>query len=450
MIHQSTICAISSPLGMGGVALIRVSGPDAFSIVQLITKTNVTELKARSVAYCIIRWNDQVIDECVLSKFAGPASFTGEDVIEIACHGSIYIQQQIMTALIEHGATLAKPGEFTMRAYLNGKMDLTQAEAIADLIASEDRMAHNMAVRQMKGGISKTINELRQKLIDFASLIELELDFSEEDVEFADRDDLKSLVQGVIAYIEELIGSFSLGNAIKNGIPVAIVGRPNAGKSTLLNALLKENRAIVSDIAGTTRDTIEEKFNIQGVSYRLIDTAGIRLAQDDIEKIGIERSLEAAEKASIVIYLYDLNSNAPSDIDSDISHLNLREDQALIVVGNKLDQQNGNSSRASDHLFISAETGESVDELKELLSQKSQINPSSQDTTIISNVRHLEALKLALSDLQKVENGLNIGITGDLVAMDIRSSLRHLGSITGAISTDDLLGNIFGRFCIGK
>ncbi len=449
MIHQSTICAISSPPGMGGVALIRVSGPDAFSVVQKLTKTNITELVARSVAYCVIRDNETIIDECVVSKFIGPASFTGEDVIEIACHGSTYIQQQIMSALIDNGATLAQPGEFTMRAYLNGKMDLTQAEAIADLIASEDKMAHHMAVRQMKGGISKTIDELRQKLIDFASLIELELDFSEEDVEFADRDDLKTLVRGVINYVEDLISSFSLGNAIKNGIPVAILGRPNAGKSTLLNALLKEDRAIVSNIAGTTRDTIEEKFNIEGITYRLIDTAGIRSAQDDIEKIGIQRSLEAAEKASVVLYLYDVLSSNENDIQTDIEDLKLREDQSLIIVGNKVDESTNLKSNP-DHIFISAQTGDSVDELKKVLASKNQINPAASDTTIISNVRHLEALKLALSDLQKVENGLSIGITGDLIAMDIRSSLRHLGSITGAISTDDLLGNIFGRFCIGK
>lgn len=447
MKDTSTICAISTAPGVGGIAVIRLSGPKAFDIANAVCDVDTHSLKANSSVFARVLKDGTLIDETMLSKFAKPKSFTGEDVIEIACHGSAYIQSTLIDMLLDAGCELAGPGEFTMRAYLNGKMDLSQAEAVADLIASESASAHKMAMHQMRGGFSKDLQELRDKLIHFASLIELELDFSEEDVEFADREDLKDHVDTVINYVRRLLESFSLGNVLKNGIPVAIVGRPNAGKSTLLNALLNDERAIVSDIAGTTRDTIEERFVMGGYTFRLIDTAGIRQSEDIIEKIGIERTFKSIKEASIVLYLYDVCATSQEEVDKDLEEIS--EDKKLVVIANKTDL----SSKAklnTNHIPLSAKNKDGLDELTQALKAACDDIVGSQNNTIVSNMRHVEALKLALKDLKQVRAGLENNITGDFLAMDIRSSLNHLGSITGTVTTDDLLSNIFSRFCIGK
>jgi len=445
---SETICAIATPPGNGGVAVIRISGNDAFRVSDGLFSKDIFNLPANTVTYGTILDDTQVIDACVVTKFIGPHSFTGEDVIEIGCHGSIYIQQRLIHALIKNGARMAGPGEFTMRAYLNQKMDLSQAEAVADLIASESEAAHKMSMHQLRGGFSKDLKLLRQQLIDFASLIELELDFSEEDVEFADRSQLNSLIDGVLTFIGSLIQSFDLGNVLKSGVPVAIVGEPNAGKSTLLNALLNEERAIVSDIPGTTRDTIEELLILKGIKFRLIDTAGIRTSQNNIEQIGVKRSYASVKKAQIVLLIYDGTKGLSDSFLNDLRDL-LHEDQRLVVVANKTDLST--LTLDSNHIQISALTKNGLSNLTDALNDYVNDKKQGQNSdTIISNQRHLEALEHAYADLKKVANGLTDGITGDFIAMDIRSALRHLGSITGEVSTDNLLGNIFSRFCIGK
>lgn len=443
----STICAISTAPGVGGIAVIRLSGPKAFDIANSICDIDVSNLNANSSVFTRVLKDEVLVDETMLSKYVKPKSFTGEDVIEIACHGSSFIQSTLIDMLLDAGCELAGPGEFTMRAYLNGKMDLSQAEAVADLIASESASAHKMAMHQMRGGFSKDLQELRDKLIHFASLIELELDFSEEDVEFADREDLKDHVDTVINYVRRLLESFSVGNVLKNGIPVAIVGRPNAGKSTLLNALLNDERAIVSDIAGTTRDTIEERFVMGGYTFRLIDTAGIRQSEDTIEKIGIERTFKSIREASIVLYLYDVVTTSLEEVTKDLEEIS--DDKHVVVIANKTDLSS-DSSADRNHISLSAKHKSGLDELTKALKVACDDIVGSQNNTIVSNMRHVEALKLALKDLEQVRTGLDNNITGDFLAMDIRSSLNHLGSITGTVTTDDLLSNIFSRFCIGK
>ena len=467
MLEQTTICALSSAPGMGAIALIRMSGPKAVAILETITKRSFADVPSHSAHFVRLKKEDgQILDEVVVTLFKDGKSFTGENTVEIACHGSVFIQQQIMQLLTRNGCVLAKPGEFTMRAFMNGKMDLSQAEAVADLIASETARSHEVAMNQMRGSFSKELSVLREKLIHFASLVELELDFAEEDVEFADRTELLALVIEVLIYVKRLIKSFDLGNVLKNGVPVAIVGAPNAGKSTLLNQLLGEDRAIVSNIAGTTRDVIEETLNIDGILFRLIDTAGIREGAEEIEALGIERSLEKIKQAKVVLILSDLGEHKSAGE----GHLSMDSFEAgkwaseiqqefpekqIAVLANKLDLNDAQNVLSSwsypiTIIPISAKSGLGIDELKSWMVQQitSDFNPGQE--TIITNARHVEALQLAEESLEKAKSGLETGITGDFVAMDIRQSMFELGSITGDISTEDLLGNIFSKFCIGK
>jgi tRNA modification GTPase len=468
---NDTICALSTANGIGAIAVIRISGPNAFPICNQIFTKNLAESASHTALFGRIKTIEgNVIDEVLLTVLHEGKSFTGEATVEIACHGSIYIQQQILQLLIQNGCRMAEPGEFTMRAFLNGKMDLSQAEAVADLIASQSQKAHEVAMNQMRGGFSSELKELREKLIHFASLVELELDFAEEDVEFADRSQLKSLVAEVLNYIHRLLKSFELGNALKNGVPVAIVGAPNTGKSTLLNQLVGENRAIVSNIAGTTRDVIEETLNIAGILFRLIDTAGIRegLNESDsdlIEAIGIEKSHEKIAQAQLVLLMSDYSANGSAaeghntmTTDETIRWANELQaafpTKKFLVLANKLDIRSENSSIETNSDIeiqaISAKTGLGIEELKNWLVTQIQSGFDSSQETIVTNVRHVEALEKAAFSLNQAQTGLETNVTGDFIAMDIRQAMFHLGSITGDISTDDLLGNIFSKFCIGK
>lgn len=451
-----TIAAISTPPGVGALAIIRVSGGETFPVLNKIFNKDLTHAAGYTIHFGNIMDGEQIIDEVLVSVFRAPRSFTGEESAEISCHGSEYIQSQILQLLLSHGCRLAQPGEFSMRAFANGKVDLSQAEAIADLIASSTAAAHKLAMNQMRGGFSKKINQLREELIHFASLIELELDFSEEDVEFANRDELTALVTGIMKIIKNLMDSFATGNAIKNGIPVAILGAPNMGKSTLLNALLEDERAIVSHIPGTTRDTIEDEMIMNGVRFRFIDTAGIRETKDEIETIGIQRAFEKAGKSAVVLYLFDAAATRAEQIENELAMIqqNIDGKVQLILVGNKIDTLNGTWPTvelrdAPAPIYISAKTGEGLEELKEKLLQLSRTTAMEGDV-VVSNLRHYEALSKAHDALQQVVSGIESDITGDFLAMDIRRALFHLGEITGQITTDDLLGNIFSKFCIGK
>ena len=460
LVAQDTICALSTAPGLGAIAIIRVSGPDALEVVDSMFSKSLANKTKNGLYYGDLNDGDNLLDEVVISVFRGPHSYTGENTAEISCHGSPFIQQEIIKALLDRDIRMAQPGEFTMRAFANGKMDLSQAEAVADLIASESAVSHDLALKQLRGGFSDELASLREKLIHFASLIELELDFGEEDVEFADRQDLKDLVDEIKLVVKNLVDSFATGNAIKSGVPVAILGAPNMGKSTLLNALLNEERAIVSEIAGTTRDTIEDTINIEGIQFRFIDTAGIRETEDQIETIGIERAWEKAQDATLVIYLVDASSTSQEEIDAIRSTFTQNTDgnSNLLIVANKSDLGESlalKSAKAeqviedSVALSISAKTDKGISELKSIL--VSQINSGlSTDSTVVTNARHYEALSNALASLIDVRNGLDQDITGDFLAIDIRKALHHLGEITGEITTDDLLGNIFSRFCIGK
>lgn len=458
--QAKTICAIATPPGIGAIAMIRLSGPEAISITEKIFSQKLKDQPGNTAVFGLIKDGDKTIDEVVLVVFRSPHSFTGEHSVEISCHASPYIQQEILRLLLANGAELASQGEFSLRAYLNGKMDLSQAEAIADIIASESEAAHRMAMNQMRGGYSKTMDSLREELINFASLIELELDFSEEEVEFADRTQLFELVNRILKMIQGLAGSFKLGNVIKNGVPVAIVGEPNVGKSTLLNALLNEDRAIVSDIAGTTRDTIEDQLVIEGIQFRFIDTAGIRHTTDTIESMGIERSLAKVDDASIILCMIDASKDDRKAIEQEVNYIADRiegKNKRLIVVANKSDL-----ATTKDHhkfnvikdrfhvIYLSAKKEEGISELKSDLIGFVINDPASQQEIIVSNARHFEALKKAEESLHRVKAALDTKVPGDLVAMDIRNAIYHLGEITGAISSDDLLGNIFSKFCIGK
>jgi tRNA modification GTPase len=398
----------------------------------------------------------QLVDEVLVSVFKGPNSYTGENIVEISCHGSNYIQQQILQLLIKKGCRTAEPGEFTFRAFMNGKMDLSQAEAVADLISSSNEKSHDLALSQMRGGFSSEIQALRKELIKFASLIELELDFSSEDVEFADRKELDGLLNKLKMVLRKLVDSFALGNVLKNGIPVAIVGEPNVGKSTLLNALLNEDRAIVSEIAGTTRDTIEDELVIDGMSFRFIDTAGIRETNDTIESIGIEKTFDKIKQSKVVLYLFDASTANSEMVHAEILKLEEHTNgKQLIAVANKVDKGDLPSIESSfgdlpNVLFISAKHKNNVERLKELLTEKVKQGLLNNDDVIISNSRHFEALTKALEHVVLVQEGLGIGVSGDLLAMDIRQSLHYLGEVTGEITTDDLLDSIFRDFCIGK
>jgi tRNA modification GTPase len=455
---DDTICALSTPAGIGALALIRVSGREAITFCESIFSKPLAAAKSHSALYGKVLAQAETIDEVVLALFRGPRSFTGEDTVEISCHGSTYIQQQVLKALLDAGCRMAEPGEFSMRAFAHGKMDLSQTEAIADLIACSTAASHQLAMNQMRGGFSKQINDLRQKLLDFASLIELELDFSEEDVEFAQRDDLKALVHNIDKVIGKLIESFATGHAIKNGIPVAILGAPNMGKSTLLNALLEDDKAIVSDIAGTTRDTIEDEMTIGGVRFRFIDTAGIRDTSDVVESLGIARTYEKAGKSAVILYLVDALENSPADVESQLAALQQKVGSAasIVALANKSDKMDSPETAASKWgilpslLPISAANGSGLDALRErLLEITGTLQPAEGDV-VVSNLRHFDALRKAQQALLLVSEGLESGTTGDFLAVDIRRALYHLGEITGEITTDDLLGNIFSRFCIGK
>ena len=451
--REETICALSTPQGVGGIAVVRVSGSQAWVIVsKLFSKPLQPEQKRKALFGCIYD-GKEILDEVVVTLFQGPHSFTGEDVVEIACHGSRYVQQRILQLLQENGCRMATAGEYTMRAYLNGRMDLSRAEAVGDVIASESAAAHKQAVHQMRGGFSKEIDGLRERLIHFASLLELELDFSEEDVEFADRTQLLNLLNEILKVVVQLRDSFQLGNAIKNGVPVAIVGAPNAGKSTLLNALLNEERAIVSDIAGTTRDTVEEVLNVEGIQFRFIDTAGIRETSDTIEKMGIARSMEKVSHAQLVLLLVDVVNTSQAQIDEMLESIrsHARPEAKVLVVFNKIDS-NPNfelNVEGADTLCISAKEGSGISELRSWLVESFAPLLNESDT-VVTNARHFESLRLAALSLEEVLNGMNLGIPSDLLTVDIRKTLYHLSEITGNISADDILHSIFGKFCIGK
>lgn len=456
------IAAISTPPGVGGIAVIRLSGEHAIALLESVFRSSkgkvLSEQGANTVHFGSIMRGDTLLDEVLVTLFRSPHSFTGEEVVEISCHGSSYIQQSILQLLIEKGASLAKPGEFTQRAFMNGKMDLSQAEAVADLIASNSASAHRMAMTQMRGGFSSELNKLRTHLLDFASLIELELDFSEEDVEFADRSQLKQLAAEVETVICRLAESFKFGNALKNGIPVALVGETNVGKSTLLNVLLNDDKAIVSDIHGTTRDVIEDSVIVNGVTFRFIDTAGIRNTSDTVEKLGIERTFKKIEQAAIVLWLVD-GTQASEHIEWLTERITRLAAGKIILVFNKTDKISDEELGILNQLFeqfeaervyISAKKKQNIEVLEQALLKAAQLPEINQSDVIVSNIRHYEALEKALASIRRVIDGLENGLTNDLLALDIRDCMGHLGEITGQISNDEILGNIFGKFCIGK
>ncbi|MCM4156882.1 tRNA uridine-5-carboxymethylaminomethyl(34) synthesis GTPase MnmE [Gramella sp. AN32] len=485
MDFNDTIVALATPSGAGAISIIRVSGPQAILIVSPVFKPKGKKVLAEQPSHTLHLGNlvggHRNLDEVLVSIFRAPKSYTGEETIEISCHGSPYIQQEILQLLIRKGCRAAEAGEFTLRAFLNGKMDLSQAEAVADLINSENAASHQMAMQQMRGGFSNEIQKLREELLNFASLIELELDFAEEDVEFANREQFQNLISKIQTVLKRLIDSFATGNVLKNGIPVAIVGEPNVGKSTLLNALLNEDRAIVSEIAGTTRDTIEDEISIGGVGFRFIDTAGIRETKDVVESIGIKKTFEKISQAQIVIFLLEapsaLRSSLPrrqagppkgeklSEISIEIEKIRNRFPQKpILIIINKIDRlsekelQNLKTDlnvslsgvEGSHFLLLSAKTGAGVEELKNKLLEYVNVGALRNSDTIVTNSRHYAALLKALEEINKVEDGLNANLSGDLLAIDIRQALLHFGEITGEITNDDLLGNIFANFCIGK
>jgi len=459
---QDTICAPATASGSGAIAIIRISGPQSFSITDKIFTSydglkSISEAAAYTIHYGKISKGHQLIDEVLVSVFKNPKSYTGEDSIEISCHGSTYIQEQILEFLREKGCRYADAGEFTMRAFLNGKFDLSQAEAVADLIASNSESSHQLAIQQMRGGFSNKIKELRQELLDFASLMELELDFSEEDVEFADRTKFKELLRKINTEVQQLIESFKLGNVMKHGIPVAIIGKPNAGKSTLLNRILKEEKAIVSDIPGTTRDAIEDTIIMDGIAFRFIDTAGLRESGDKIENLGMERTYEKIKQSQVILYVCDLTQSSPDELSKQLDdfkdHIEDKNKQ-FIIIGNKTDELTELPSHFNKYvdletIFISAKRNENIHLIAESL-KKSVGNLNLQDTAIVSNARHLDILNRVAESIALVEEGFDNDIPTDLIAIDLRQALHHLGEITGEVTNDELLGNIFGRFCIGK
>lgn len=462
MVNQETICALSTAPGVGGIAVIRISGPEAFTVCDRIFQAKkegkkLSSQKAYTLTYGTILTNGDVIDDVLAAVFRSPHSFTGEDTIEITCHGSIYIQQQIMQQLIANGCRMAHPGEFTQRAFMNGKMDLSQAEAVADLIASTSAGQHRLALSQMRGGFSKELANLRNQLLHFTSLMELELDFSDhEELEFADRSELHTLANHIEQVISHLTESFNVGNVIKNGIPVAIIGETNAGKSTLLNTLLNEEKAIVSDIHGTTRDVIEDTLNINGLLFRFIDTAGIRETNDAIEVLGIQRSFKALDQAQIVILMYDL-TRVPEDFASFyqeiVPHL---KNKSVILAMNKCDAANSTTlpcfiqTEGCHKIAISAKTGLHIQELKQKLIEVSSIPSIQSNDIIVTNIRHYEALTHALEAIHRVQTGLEINLSGDFISQDLRECIYHLSDIVGEVTTDQVLQNIFRHFCIGK
>ena len=464
MINNDTIIALATPAGVGAISVIRLSGENAITIVDAFFKSikkgkTLKNQKTHTIHLGHIIQNDILVDEVLVSVFKNPNSYTGENVVEISCHGSSFIQQEIIQLFLQNGCRMADNGEFTMRAFLNGKMDLSQAEAVADVIASNSAASHQMAIQQMRGGITNELKDLRVQLLDFAALIELELDFSGEDVEFADRTKFKELVAKITFVLKRLIDSFSFGNAMKNGIPVAIIGEPNVGKSTLLNTLLNEEKAIVSDIAGTTRDAIEDEMIIDGVAFRFIDTAGIRETEDVVESIGIKKAYEKAENAQLIIFLIDSNKYAYSSEDflSEIETIKTRfPNKRLLVIANKVDTLSCSDSsilqsEIENLILLSAKNKTGIEELKNELTSLVNIGALSNNETIVTNSRHFEALNNALIAITSVQEGIDLEIGTDLFSIDIRECLRHLGNITGEYDVDkDILGHIFGNFCIGK
>lgn len=460
---DDTICAISTGNGAGAIAVIRVSGKDAFAICdQIFTpykkNTSLENAPSHTALVGKIMREESMIDEVVCVVFRNPASFTGENTVEISCHGSLYVQQQIIQLLLQKGARQAQAGEFTQRAFMHGKMDLTQAEAIADLIAAETAAQHSIALNQMRGGFASELKNLRQELIDFVALIELELDFGEEDVEFADRSKLLYLIDAILLKINNLSSSFSLGNVIKQGVNVVLAGRPNAGKSTIFNQLLQEERAIVSDIAGTTRDTIEESINIDGILFRLTDTAGIREATDTIEKIGIERTMQKIQQAALLVYVLDSAQLSWPEVKEDLQNL-MKEDLPVIVAVNKSDLPSIHRTAILDGLAqltgirilpTSFKQADDFLKLKKEMHQLAVEKMPAQQSVVVSNIRHYEALQKAAEALYKVIAGIQNGISNDFTAQDIREALYYLGSITGEVSNEEVLDSIFTRFCIGK
>ena len=471
MIYNETIVALATPSGAGAIAVIRISGENAIHIASQIFRSvknkDLLKQKSHTLHLGHIVDENKTLDEVLLSIFKGTNSYSGENTIEISCHGSTYIQQQIIQLLIRKGCRMANPGEFTLRSFLNGKMDLSQAEAVADLISSDNEASHQIAIQQMRGGFSLELKNLRQELLNFASLIELELDFAEEDVAFADRTQFKTLVNKIEFVLKRLIDSFAVGNVIKNGIPVAIVGEPNVGKSTLLNALLNEERAIVSDIAGTTRDTIEDELVIGGIGFRMIDTAGIRETKDVIESIGIRKTFEKIEQAQVVMYISPLTPKGGMVDTQEILNVQIEigkiknkfPSKALIVVVNKVDLLNiieiENITQKLETLnlkliFLSAKNKTGIDELKNTLLSFVNTGALKNNETIVTNSRHYDSLLKALDEIQKVKFGIETNLSSDLMAIDIRETLYHFGMITGEVTNDELLGNIFANFCIGK
>ena len=461
---NDAICAIATASGMGAIAVVRLSGQRCHEIALSIFKSRTRNLDKSSIVPNKAYFGDlvdgtDVVDEAIVTFFASPHSYTGEDSVEISCHGSVYIQQKVLEILIARGARLAGPGEFSRRAFLNNKLDLAQAEAVADLIASQSEASHKIAVNQLKGGFSKELRDIRSRLLDITSLLELELDFSEEDVEFADRTQLLELIEEAISHIGRLTESFRLGNAIKNGIPVTIAGETNTGKSTLLNAILGEERAIVSDIEGTTRDTVEETFNIFGTLYRFIDTAGIRQTTEEIERIGIERTFKKMEEADVILGMVDMTKGlekAISAIRLIVSKVD-RQQQTLIVLCNKRDvARDFPCERLLSEFedipieFVSAKDNDDVERIKRFIFNNSSLHSVGANETLVTNMRHYESLRRSKENLEQVREGIIVGLSADLLSQDLRQALFYLGGITGEITNDEVLGNIFGRFCVGK
>ncbi|MFK7971051.1 MAG: tRNA uridine-5-carboxymethylaminomethyl(34) synthesis GTPase MnmE [Bacteroidia bacterium] len=461
---KDTIVAISTPPGFGALGVLRLSGKDAISIADKVFSKKLANAIGHSLHYGRVKKNGEILDEAVAAVFKGPKSFTREDTVEFSLHGSPYILREALQLMVDSGARLAEPGEFTQRAFLNGGLDLAQAEAVADLIASTSSGAHKLALQQLRGGVSNELKDLREQLLNFTSLIELELDFGEEDVEFADRTKLRELVDHILERIDGLAKTFSLGNALKQGLPTVILGKPNAGKSTLLNALLNDDRAIVSDIAGTTRDVIEDRVVIEGVEFRLQDTAGVRETTDVIEAEGVTRAVALARKADLVIYLFDLQEESAEQAAAYITSLELADSTTILLVANKIDLKKGQSKfgarvpyelpngHAVELLRIAAKGGQNLDLLRQAMADTvTQLEVyGGQSQAIISNVRHLNALQHAGTHLREVITAIDSGLPPDLMTIDIRSALHHIGEITGEISTDEVLGNIFSKFCIGK
>ena len=452
--HSDTIVALATPQGVGAIAVIRLSGSDAITIANKVFHgADLEKADGHTIHFGTIKDESSIIDEVLVSVFKEGKSYTNENSIEISCHGSMFVVKQIAMLLIRHGGRLAHPGEFTQRAFLNGKFDLAQAEAVADLIHSDSEASRKAALDQMRGGFSQEIKQLRDELIHFASMIELELDFSEEDVEFANRDDLKALVDNILIKVTSLIDSFEIGNVIKNGIPTVIAGKPNAGKSTLLNALLKEERAIVSEIAGTTRDVIEDEINLGGIAFRFIDTAGLRETTDEIEAIGVEKARKKLLEAGLILYLFDLNNESLDSIKREIEWLE-SQPVPFIALGTKADKSTElhiqDFEQLPHALPFSILNDNDLIKLEEAILAKVNIESFNTGSTVVTNLRHQQELVNTEHDLQRVIKGVENGISNDLLAMDIRQALHHLGEITGTITTDDLLENIFSKFCIGK